>query len=131
MDKILKFKFRLAFIIWVLGITTLSLAQLNGESSGIELFTGFDKLVHASFYFGFTFLLSLGFVEYKRVELNVKQLIWIGILAASYGLFIEYLQQELTTSRQAEFYDILANLTGTLVAVLFLKYTSWYYRHLN
>ena len=131
MNKILKFKFRLAFIIWVLGITTLSLAQLNGDSSGIELFTGFYKLVHASFYFGFTFLLSLGFVEYKRVELNVKQLVLIGILAASYGLFIEYLQQELTTSRQAEFYDILANLTGTLVAVLFLKYTSWYYRHLN
>ena len=131
MNKILRFKFRLAFIIWVLGITTLSLAQLNGDSLGIELFTGFDKLVHASFYFGFTFLLSLGFVEYKRVELNVKQLVWIGILAASYVLFIEYLQQELTTSRQAEFYDILANLTGTLVAVLFLKYTSWYYRHLN
>ena len=131
MDKILKFKFRLAFIIWVLGITMLSLAQLEVDLSGIESFTGFDKLVHASFYFGFTFLLSLGFVEYKRVELNVKQLIWIGILAASYGLFIEYLQQELTTSRQAEFYDILANLTGTLVAVLFLKYTSWYYRHLN
>ena len=131
MDKILKFKFRLAFIIWVLGITMLSLAQLEVDLSGIELFTGFDKLVHASFYFGFTFLLSLGFVEYKRVELNVKQLIWIGILAASYGLFIEYLQQELTTSRQAEFYDILANLTGTLVAVLFLRYTSWYYRHLN
>lgn len=131
MDKILKFKFRLAFIIWVLGITALSLAQLEFDLSGIELFTGFDKLVHASFYFGFTFLLSLGFVEYKRVELNVKQLVWIGILAASYGLFIEYLQQELTTSRQAEFYDILANLTGTLVAVLFLKYTSWYYRHLN
>ena len=70
-------------------------------------------------------------MEYKRVALSVKQLILIGILAASYGLFIEYLQQELTTSRQAEFYDILANLTGTLFAVLFLKYTSWYYRHLN
>ena len=130
MDKILKFKFRLAFIFWVLGITTLSLAQPVGDLRYIELFAGFDKLVHASFYFGFTFLLSLGFVEYKRVVLTVNQLILIGILAASYGLFIEYLQQELTTSRQAEFYDILANLTGTLFAVLFLKYTSWYYRHL-
>lgn len=130
-DKILKFKFRLAFVFWVLGITILSLTKLESDMPSEVSFIGFDKVVHVLFYFGFTFLLSLGFMEYKRVALSVKQLILIGILAASYGLFIEYLQQELTTSRQAEFYDILANLTGTLFAVLFLKYTSWYYRHLN
>ena len=131
MDKILKFKFRIAFVVWILGITTLSFAQLENDLLSIELFVGFDKVVHTLFYLGFTFLLSLGFVEYKRAELTVKQLIVIGLISASYGLLIEYLQQELTSSRQAEFYDILANLTGTLVVVLFLKYTSWYYRHLN
>tara|TARA_B100001093_G_scaffold391353_1_gene377767 strand:- start:1194 stop:1559 length:366 start_codon:yes stop_codon:yes gene_type:complete len=121
----------MAFVVWILGITTLSFAQLENDLLSTELFVGFDKVAHTVFYLGFTFLLSLGFVEYKRAELTIKQLIVIGLIAASYGLLIEYLQQELTSSRQAEFYDILANLTGTLVAVLFLNYSSWYYRHLN
>lgn len=131
MDKILKFKFRIAFVFWVVGITTLSLAQLESDLPSTELFVGFDKVVHALFYFGFTFLLSLGFVEYRGLKLGVKQLFLAVLIAASYGLLIEYLQQEFTTSRQAEFLDILANLSGTLIAVLFLKYTTWYYRHLN
>ncbi|MGB2555125.1 MAG: VanZ family protein, partial [Flavobacteriaceae bacterium] len=94
MDKILKFKFRIAFVFWVVGITTLSLAQLESDLPSTELFVGFDKVVHALFYFGFTFLLSLGFVEYRGLRLGVKQLLLAVLIAASYGLLIEYLQQE-------------------------------------
>jgi VanZ family protein len=40
----------------------------------------------------------------------------------SYGLIIEVLQEILTNTRQADFYDFLANTTGAFVGLIVLLY---------
>ncbi len=51
---------------------------------------------------------------------KVKKYIII-LLIISYGIVIELLQGAITTSRQADFYDFIANTVGVLLATVIFK----------
>ena len=50
--------------------------------------------------------------------LLIDFIVMICILAFIYGIIIEILQGELTTSRSADFKDVLANSVGILIGIL-------------
>jgi VanZ family protein len=102
-------------LLWVVFITTLSLVSFN--TNAFSTVKNTDKIVHFLFYFVFTLLLLKSFNN----KIKYKYLIVIG-LAVSYGIIIEVLQNMFTLTRKAELFDVFANTTGVISAVLLNKY---------
>ena len=73
----------------------------------------FDKFLHASAYYLLTF--SWLFALKKSFKLKNK-FILVLIIIFIYGIIIEVLQASLTTYRQADLYDVFANLGGIGIA---------------
>jgi len=98
-------------------ITAISLISLKGVH--LIKVSNSDKFGHFIAYF----LLSLSWLYALKgiIQKKNKKYILIFILI-SYGIIIEVLQGVLTTYRQADFYDIIANSAGVLfAAILFRK----------
>jgi VanZ family protein len=77
----------------------------------------FDKIVHAALYF---ILFSL----IKRIpEKPTKSILYIAsILCIIQGIIIEFIQgSTLIQNRSFDLYDIVANIVGVLIAVVFFK----------
>jgi VanZ family protein len=77
----------------------------------------FDKIVHFIFYL----LLSISlYTSLNRNTLIKKsdQVIINLVLVISYGLIIEMLQYYLTSNRQAEIFDVIANTLGCISGIL-------------
>ncbi|RXG29431.1 VanZ family protein [Leeuwenhoekiella palythoae] len=78
-----------------------------------------DKIVHLLAYTFFVGLWFLFFYCLKQKKDNfLPALIKSCILAFIYGIIIEILQGELTTSRSADFNDVLANSIGIVIGIL-------------
>lgn len=78
-----------------------------------------DKIVHLLAYTFFVGLWFLFFYCLKQKKDNfLPALIKSSILAFIYGIIIEILQGELTTSRSADFNDVLANSIGIVIGIL-------------
>ncbi len=81
---------------------------------GVDPFTGFDKVVHFAIYGLMAILWARVFAGGRGIVGNGfsgRVFVIVLALAFFYGLFIE-LVQELTPSREASFYDALANGLG-------------------
>ena len=74
-----------------------------------------DKVIHFIAYFMLAFSWLLAFAKKAK---NLKFAITITLLVGFYGIIIEGLQGTITTVRQADIYDIMANFIGVLVALL-------------
>lgn len=87
----------------------------------------FDKVVHLGLYVVFTLLIisennpnrNMGTVDrrYKIIALAV---------ASAYGLLIELLQWLIFTSRSADFFDFLADVAGSVLAIFAYKLVNKY-----
>jgi len=79
-----------------------------------------DKVVHVGFHFIFTILWFLYFKK-KFSSSNIIRLLsiaWMGSLF--FGIAIELIQQYVTTTRNADVIDVLANAMGATFAVILL-----------
>ncbi len=75
----------------------------------------FDKILHASAYFGLTVLwLTWGI---SRRYSSRKIITSVGLLAIVYGVLMEVFQGALTDYRSADFLDVIANTTGVLLGL--------------
>ena len=103
---------------WTVLIAVLCLVKLTDlPSFGVS---GADKYVHFTFHFVFTMLWGLYFWQ-KLNERTISKIVRIVILSLCYGILIEILQETCTTTRHADIFDVLANLSGAVAAlVLFL-----------
>ena len=114
----------LAFI-WTAIVTFFCLASFN-ELPKIEV-TNFDKLGHISFHFGITFLWFLVF-KFKLLNENKKALKKAFLFSFFYGVTIEIFQDQFTETRSGDVLDVLANTSGSVLAILFIlfciKYTK-------
>lgn len=91
-------------------ITYLSLSSLS--ELPIEISTS-DKILHGLAYFS----LSLSwFFAVKPAHKSIKNKIIIGLAVVIFGVIIEVLQEQLTENRMMDFYDVIANTLGVLVA---------------
>jgi VanZ family protein len=111
------------FIGWVVFITTLSLFSLGEVSMPSIDIPHMDKLVHFTFYAGFTALGCLSFRELDRRNTPLKKVIVKIILyAIVYGTIIEVLQGVATVDRDPDVLDVLANSLGALFGGFAVKF---------
>lgn len=106
-------------------IAILSLVSLSntGINSMIKVKNS-DKIAHLIAYFN----LSLAwFFAFKFDTKSKKEKIFLIASLISYGIIIEVLQDRMTTYRSGDFFDVIANSTGIiLAALLFKKLNSWF-----
>ena len=102
-------------IVWTVLIAVLCLVKFGSlPSLGVS---GADKYVHITFHFGFVLLWGFYFWQ-KRNEILISKIIRLVIISIFYGILIEFLQETCTTTRHADLFDVLANLTGATIALL-------------
>ena len=79
-----------------------------------------DKMLHAGAYLFLAVLWKLYFVfkqpDFQRYTSN---LLWVAFASFIFGMLIEVLQGTLTSYRTPDWWDVLANSTGVVLAVLF------------
>ena len=74
-----------------------------------------DKIVHFTFYLGFVILWYRYLLFKNSILLDYK--IALVISSIFFGIVIEFAQKYLTTTRQADIWDVAANTTGALVGI--------------
>lgn len=117
--------FTLLFISWVLFITMLSLFSFSGLDTGTVNIPYADKITHFTFYLIFAVLGCMFLREQTQGKMGLGKTLIIMLLATIvYGIFIEVLQYTTTTTRMAEYGDVLANTLGAIVGVGLIK---WYF----
>lgn len=125
--------FSFAFFSWMVIITMLSLAPFSGNNK--EPFfriPHLDKIGHFTFYFIVVVLGYMFLWEHRAGKIRKHTaIIWISFFAIIYGMIIELIQSEFTTSRSGDLYDILANTVGAIVAALALKFVFFNKRGLK
>ncbi len=101
-------------------ITWASLARfVNPIGLDIE---GGDKIAHFGAYFVFANIWFLLFFFSEKLNKNFRQsIVRASLICFFYGILMEMLQNFLTNYRSSEWYDVLANTSGIIFAVLFLK----------
>lgn len=80
---------------------------------------GLDKVVHIIMFGGWTFL--YGIVRFLRDKYTLWPVFLVG---AIFGVVIELLQHILPTGRNPEMMDMLADFSGTALAILVLYVLS-------
>ena len=76
-----------------------------------------DKLGHTFMYGVLTWLLLWAFRQ-NAIE---KAIIWTLIISISYGILMEVIQYTFFPNRFFEVYDIIANISGSLIGLLIFK----------
>lgn len=82
---------------------------------------GLDKIVHGVIHFILINVWMLYLYVKNDFQFRVK---WVFLLFLSlmlFGIIVEVLQDQLTDSRGADIFDVVANLTGSLLGILFFK----------
>lgn len=85
--------------------------------------TYLDKLLHAGAYFGLTLLwIMWRYIKNKNKIVTPKSIVTksivIAVTAIVYGIIIEFLQGTITNYRTPDGWDVLANTTGSVLALL-------------
>ena len=95
-------------------ITVGSLISLeNGLGIGVQVS---DKLLHTT---GYCLLTLSWLLAYKPKTRHWKATIFVVFSVFIYGIIIEILQGVFTSNRQADIYDVFANLAGITTAMIF------------
>lgn len=76
-----------------------------------------DKCIHTFFHLVFTFVWFLFFSKQLQVDTISKPLLFSVAFSFAFGIIIEILQNIVTTTRNADAFDIVANMVGTILAV--------------
>ncbi|WP_291082427.1 VanZ family protein [Flavobacterium sp. BFFFF1] len=100
---------------WTAVVTYFCLVSFNelpkiGEKN-------FDKFGHITFHFGLTAFWFLYF-RFQRLNDNKKALFRAFLFSFVYGVTIEIIQETLTDTRSGDVMDVLANVIGSILAVV-------------
>lgn len=108
-----------ALLSYLSALTFLSLFSFGNIST---LGTEFDdKLNH---FLAHAILVILAF-NYYRFLPTTKVLLISLLTSICYGIIIEVFQLVLTTDRTFDFYDLIANFTGAIAALIGLKISDY------
>jgi VanZ family protein len=108
--------FLFSAIFWTGVILFLSLE--NAKNIPVINIPYLDKVIHSGFHFVFTILWLL-YLKKKFISANNFQLLFFTLIASFVlGIAIELMQQYFTTTRNADVFDILANLFGAFLAAV-------------
>lgn len=103
----------------MLAILYLTLSPEPVPDTGMELFEGADKVVHAVMFGGLAGALCLDIVRrYGFSRLGGWMMTLVFVVVSLTGGGIELLQKALDAGRSCEFYDFVADSVGALIGVL-------------
>lgn len=105
-------------LLWAGVIAFFCLVQLNDVPLGNV--SNLDKLVHVFFHFVLTILCFLFFQKHTNDINGLKPIIVSFLFSVFFGIGIEIAQELLTTTRHADVFDVLANLSGATLGVGFI-----------
>jgi glycopeptide antibiotics resistance protein len=77
-----------------------------------------DKAIHTTFHFVFTVLWFLFFKKKLNASNVVRPLVISFLFSFIFGIAIELMQEFFTTTRSADIHDVMANVSGALLAVI-------------
>jgi len=104
-------------LIYTALILLLSLIRLDDLPT--PKFDNSDKYMHSIAYLGLTLIWYIYYFSKKSWRLvQIKSLTVICLLIIAFGIFIEVLQDKLTTYRTIDSLDVLANSIGVFIAFL-------------
>ena len=110
---------KLFFFFAVTFTTAIAIGSFLSVENSVQIkIHAFDKVVHIGAYGVLTLSWLLAFKDKAQ---QLKFTLLIASLVFVYGIIIEVLQESLTWSRQADTYDLFANLIGIILAFLFFK----------
>jgi VanZ family protein len=109
-------KYSLFFaILW--SVIIIILSSIPGESANkIALFSGADKIGHFGCYLICFYLWANYFIASKSKKESITLAM---IIAVSLGIAMEIGQFLLFSGRKFEFLDIIANISGSILGILF------------
>ncbi|MGI0105540.1 VanZ family protein [Salinimicrobium sp. WS361] len=97
----------------ILYLSLINLADTPVKDLGMS-----DKTMHGGAYFGLGLLWMLfGLFTFEEKGL-FKRIMFISLASVAFGIFIEFLQGVITSYRQPDLFDILANTIGVVVAAI-------------
>ena len=84
-----------------------------------------DKLIHFAMYFTFMFIL----IYDNRIYFERKRnYLIIGLIPFVFGVIMEVCQGVFTKTRSADFFDVLFNSLGIIIAISFWKYLIYTFK---
>ncbi|HEY9257807.1 VanZ family protein [Chitinophaga sp.] len=108
-------------IFWI--ILILVLCTLPGKDIPTNSFfekVHFDKFVHFGLFGGIVLFLSLG-IYWQKKYISPRTLLLLVIVAAGYGLAIEFIQKYWAIGRSFDMYDVIADTLGAIAGVWVFK----------
>jgi VanZ family protein len=104
-------------------IAVLSLTAIPKINFGLEIKSS-DKILHILAYFT---LSMVWFLALQKKMSNLYSRFFLIFSIVIYGIILEVLQGGITNYRTGDFYDVIANTIGVLLAVLLInKFISWF-----
>ncbi len=118
MNKFLKYHF--PFLFWLL------LIFIQSSFTAVALpkveFISADKIVHMGVFGLLTFLCYISLIHIEKPNMfSASPLMWSLIICIVYGASDEF-HQYFVPNRSSEVQDWLADILGTIIAVLIIKY---------
>lgn len=114
-------KYYLPATVWI--ILILIVCTLPGNDIPTNSFfekIHFDKIVHFGLFGGVVLFLSLGIYQQKRY-ISSATLILLVMIAATYGLAIEFIQKYWAIGRSFDIYDVVADTLGAIAGIWVFK----------
>ncbi len=109
-----------ATLLWAGLIAFFCLIQIDTVPLGTV--SNLDKVVHVFFHFVLTILCFSFFQKHTNSINTLKSLLVAFIFSFIFGISIEIAQDLCTTTRHADVFDVIANVSGAIlgIAVAFL-----------
>jgi VanZ family protein len=115
-------------LLWTGVVLFLCLVQSN--KIPVVNIENLDKIVHAFFHFVFTSLWILFFKTQIKDPGSYKPYVISFLFSVLFGITIEIMQGQYTTTRKEDALDVVANMVGAFLAV-FLFFLYFRNRRLN
>lgn len=115
----------------IISIVILYLSLANAktfEHAGLFDIPYLDKMVHFGLYFSF---MSVIIIEHRNFFDNTRKLLLIALIPFFFGSLVELMQAGFTSTRKADFLDIMFNSAGIAVAVFIWLFIRPYYQKLK
>lgn len=75
-----------------------------------------DKIIHFIMYLTLSFSILLNYF-YKNTKISTLTFVLIALFISIYGIIIEIIQEIFIYGRSGNIYDVLANISGCLLAI--------------
>jgi len=112
-------KYFIPSIIW--GLIILYLSSGPGIQLPRTIDLSIDKIGHFVFYGILAFLIAYGYYK-NNPAIKENGLFKALIISGFYGICLEIMQYSFFPNRYFEVLDIIANISGSLIGILFFKY---------